>query len=284
MPSLTHHLAALVADPRRRLSIHPQWHGYCVRNDGWGARRWTHDGDYHVVYICQFGEMRYAWNGAVHTATPGQALVVGADTRPDVQWSQQVEVWEIYVKISPRPPLTGLWKRIERMPAPVEAPGLVDRLHTESLVWGGFERLPLLRPRLHLLFSLLAEEARLEHSGAVRQLTPHQRIRLVRWTREHLADPPTPRQLAGLMGLTLDYFARLFQATFHLAPREWLLRERVQAARRLLDEGGVSIAEAMRQTGFRNAVHFGRTMAQFTGRTPGGRPALQRRTFRPRRR
>gem|GEM_PF-2219807 len=268
MPSLFHDLSGLVMRPQVRARVHDLYCGYIVRRDGWGTPCWDRQGVWHVFHLVQSGEIRVSWQGRSFAVTPGQAVVFGALALPRVQWSPHVEIWDLHFALDgiARPP--GSFREIEVVRGPAEVGGLVDHLRLESLERSGSAG-PLMRARLGLLFALCADAARRVPDG--RRLTPHQCIRLARWTQEHLADPPTPADLAQVVGLTPDYFTRVFRDTFDLSPREWLVRERTQAARRMIDEGGVPAAEAMRLTGFRDRTHFSRIIKQVTGRTPGGR-------------
>ncbi len=83
------------------------------------------------------------------------------------------------------------------------------------------------------LAELLALQAR---PAPLRALPAGQRDRLCRLVRERIADQLAPDDLARAVGLSGDYFARLFRASFGVSPRQWLADERIRAAARLLHD------------------------------------------------
>lgn len=274
MPTLAADLYELLQNPRCLPAAHHIYHGYVTRKDAWGHPRWERDGRWFVFHAVQFGEIRLDWQGQQRVVTPGQCALFGARARPSVQWSQHVEEWDLHFTLADPFPARSSFEDILIVQTPHEAPGLIEQISLERLQADGNPP-PLLRPRLALLCALLRAAG--QEVDPERKLTPGQRLRLVRWTRAHLADAPTPADLAAQCNLSLDYFSRLFRHTFGLPPRQWLARERIHAARRLIDEEGLSPQEAMRRTGFRNPAHFSRLMKQTTGLTPSGRPGWRQR-------
>lgn len=256
---------------------HPVFHGYQVRRDGWWANNWHRDGRY-VFHAVQLGEINVRWAGETFTVSPGQAVLFGKHAHPDVRWSDHVEVWDLHFSLTGEPEsVTHLRDTILKVAAPPEAPGLIDHIKLDILE-SGSPSPPLLCARLHLLFSLLHEAAREEaEATGVRRLTAGQRLRLVRWVQANLANAPAPGDLAEVCGLSPDYFTRLFKGTFGMSPRDWLIRERIVAARRMLDEDGATVRQAMDATGFNNAAHFSRLMKKVAGVTPLGRRGWRQR-------
>lgn len=60
---------------------------------------------------------------------------------------------------------------------------------------------------------------------------------------------------AHYTGRSLSAFKKDFEQTFHLSPRRWLTRRRLQEARRLM-EGGSKPLDVYRRVGFKNLSHF----------------------------
>lgn len=97
----------------------------------------------------------------------------------------------------------------------------------------------------------------------------HRRLALMAWlsTRHHLR--PDSRQLAGVVGLSEDWFRRIFRRTFHCSPRTWVLRQRIQrAARDLADQPGLSVADLAQRYGYEDHRLFDRQFRQVLGRSP----------------
>jgi AraC-like DNA-binding protein len=90
----------------------------------------------------------------------------------------------------------------------------------------------------------------------------------VQWAREHLHQRPTPADLAAQLDLTPDYFSRVFRHTFGCAPRDWLVRERIAAAGRVLRDTNVPVSHVARNYGYADAAQFSRQFKQETGLSP----------------
>ena len=101
--------------------------------------------------------------------------------------------------------------------------------------------------------------------------------RTLDWAITHLDEPMTVDDLAGRAMLSPRSFARRFRAATGTTPMQWLLRQRVLHAQRLLETSDLAIDRVADRCGFGTAtalrVHFRR----FVGTTP----LAYRRTFGP---
>ena len=90
--------------------------------------------------------------------------------------------------------------------------------------------------------------------------------------RSHLhhrhAEPITTAELATLAGLSPSQFERVFRKALGAAPRQYLLRVRIEAACRRLVEEDESIAAIAQQCGFYDQAHFTRSFHRIMGVTP----------------
>jgi len=97
------------------------------------------------------------------------------------------------------------------------------------------------------------------------------------WLQEHLDEPVTVESLAHRSAMSPRTFARRFRATTGTTPHQWLLRQRVLLAQRLLETSDLSVDVVAARCGFGTAanlrLHFHRLV-----RTS---PSAYRRTFRP---
>jgi AraC family transcriptional regulator, transcriptional activator FtrA len=84
----------------------------------------------------------------------------------------------------------------------------------------------------------------------------------VAWVQEHLEEPVTVEDLAFRSAMSPRTFARRFRAATGTTPYQWLLRQRVQHAQRLLEVSDLSIETVAERSGFCTAgnlrKHFSR--------------------------
>jgi len=139
---------------------------------------------------------------------------------------------------------------------------------------------PLRRRRLVSLIFLLYSElaaATARRSPRGSQLDEAARRKLLQYAAEHVAERPSPADLAAVLRLSPDYFARAFRRTFDISPRKWLVRERIsQAAVRLLDAPQLTVSEIAYEFGYEDIFLFSRQFKQVTGRSPSAHRARAR--------
>lgn len=75
-------------------------------------------------------------------------------------------------------------------------------------------------------------------------------------------------QMAREAGLSPWYFHRLFGHTYGETPHRFLIRQRMEAAKRLLVEGELSVAEVCLSVGYQSVGTFTTAFARETGYTP----------------
>jgi AraC-like DNA-binding protein len=78
----------------------------------------------------------------------------------------------------------------------------------------------------------------------------------------------TPAQLASHLGLSADYFARLFRKAYGIPPRAWIVRERIKMAAVRLLESHLNVGEVAEEFGYRDIFFFSRQFKQVTGQSP----------------
>jgi AraC family transcriptional regulator len=82
------------------------------------------------------------------------------------------------------------------------------------------------------------------------------------------ADPLRLAELAGAVPMSPYHFSRAFKSTTGMTVHEFVVRRRVEAARALLERGGLLVAEVARRTGFTDASHLARQFRRRVGMTP----------------
>jgi AraC-like DNA-binding protein/mannose-6-phosphate isomerase-like protein (cupin superfamily) len=101
------------------------------------------------------------------------------------------------------------------------------------------------------------------------QLTVHPAITRVREMLDQDYDRAwTLRQLADRVGLAPTYLAGLFTSEMGDAPHRYLLRRRVDRARRMLETTDLSVTTIGIDVGFGSGQHFARAFRRLTGCSP----------------
>lgn len=95
------------------------------------------------------------------------------------------------------------------------------------------------------------------------------RIReVVQLVREHPGDNYSLRQLARRVHVSLSHFKRVFKAETGLAPREFILQAKIDAAKRSLRDGDASVTRIAMELGFVSSQYFATVFRRMTGTTP----------------
>jgi AraC-like DNA-binding protein len=77
------------------------------------------------------------------------------------------------------------------------------------------------------------------------------------------------QQIAAEFGLSVSHFSRAFRVSAGLPPHQWLLRQRVNEAKRLMAARDTSLAEIAVSAGFANQSHLTRVFSSVVGISPG---------------
>ncbi|MTK01182.1 helix-turn-helix domain-containing protein [Micromonospora sp. CP22] len=96
------------------------------------------------------------------------------------------------------------------------------------------------------------------------------------WARQRLHEPVSLRDLAEQARMSVRTFTRRFRAETGLSPAQWLLHERTDHARLLLESTDLTIEQIARRTGFGTTA----ALRQQLHLRIGVAPSVYRRTFR----
>ncbi|WP_306335655.1 helix-turn-helix domain-containing protein [Streptomyces sp. KL118A] len=99
---------------------------------------------------------------------------------------------------------------------------------------------------------------------------------LLAWTSEHLDDPVGVDDLAARAGVSARTLARRFADQLGVSPGQWLLAQRIGAARQLLESTDLPLDAVARRAGLSSATNLRRRFLRTLGTTPGA----YRRAFR----
>lgn len=89
------------------------------------------------------------------------------------------------------------------------------------------------------------------------------------YIEEHLDDENLSIvSVAAHIYLNPVYFGRVFKNTLNMTFKAWLLKQRMEKAKRLLEEGDVSISDICAQVGIGNPSYFTHLFKQYAGKLP----------------
>lgn len=88
------------------------------------------------------------------------------------------------------------------------------------------------------------------------------------WARGRLGEELGLASLSARAGYSAHHFSRLFAASVGLSPAEWIERERIAAAERLLAGSRLRILDIALECGFRDAATFSRAFSRVAGLSP----------------
>lgn len=136
-------------------------------------------------------------------------------------------------------------------------PGPHARLYFEQLL----DLLCLQLLRAHSVFPLTGADG---SSGLARW----QVQRVTNYMVEYLGEPVSLQELAELLGLSRFHFCKAFRKATGFTPHRWLVRLRMDQARRLLDGGRLSITEVALAVGYQTPSAFAQAFRSAVGETP----------------
>ncbi len=141
--------------------------------------------------------------------------------------------------------------------AELESPGLSDRLFVDSLTTA---------LSIHILRSYSSRQQSLQtHAGG---LSPRKLQQALDYINTYLGEDLSLEAIASTVGMSQYYFARLFKQSMGIAPYQYVIQQRVERAKQLLQQRQLSIAEIALRCGFASQSHLNKHFRQLTGMTP----------------
>jgi AraC family transcriptional regulator len=99
-------------------------------------------------------------------------------------------------------------------------------------------------------------------------LAPWQAKRACEKLESDLGGKLSLQQIAAEFDLSVSHFSRAFRITTGLPPHQWLLRQRVKAAKQLMTVRDLPLSEIAMSAGFANQSHFTRVFSAVVGVSP----------------
>jgi AraC family transcriptional regulator len=212
---------------------------------------------------------------------PGELCVVGAGAAPsELCWQSQgrartLDVIDLYIdpaalriEHAARSPLQlePEW-RVLRDPLLtqllLEVAGALDEPQSAEDVFGDLAT-TLFALQLGRKHGVASPASALRRAG----LSPFALRRVREHVASRLASAIRLEQLASLAGLSPFHFSRAFKASTGLSPHAYVLRCRIDEAKRLLAGSNLPVAEIARRTGFSGAGQLSTRFRACTGSTP----------------
>ena len=107
------------------------------------------------------------------------------------------------------------------------------------------------------------------------QLKPRKWSSIVEMMENNYTNPVTLADLAYLSGRSLSTFKREFRQIYREPTFQWLRNRRLEKAKELLTDSGVSVTEACFASGFENVTHFSAVFKKKYGLTPSAMRAAR---------
>ena len=207
--------------------------------------------------LCYEGRITYRHNGQDYVSVPGCAVLLprGASYTLQRQETGRFPVINFYVA----EPLTDSFAVL-----PLTHPGACLAL---------YEQLRQLRQdgrpaaAMAAFYRLLDEIA---GAAVNRSLPPGSPLHtLLPYMAAHCGDTAlTNTALAQRAHISEVYLRRLFLQQLGITPRQYLLQLRLEKAKRLLEDGRLTVTLVAESCGYTNVYHFCRSFRQYTGLTP----------------
>jgi len=93
---------------------------------------------------------------------------------------------------------------------------------------------------------------------------------VIEYISAHIADDITITDLAGVAGLSIFHFARMFTLAVGVPPRRYIGRMRLERAMAEIARGRSSLAKIAFDARFSSQASFTRAFRRATGMSPGG--------------
>lgn len=94
--------------------------------------------------------------------------------------------------------------------------------------------------------------------------------RLIQYVEEHIDEKMSLAELAGLTQLSVSSFIRKFEAEFHCPPHAYVMRRRIDHAKRLLAHRDLPLKVVAASSGFSDQSHMARLFRKTLNMTPLG--------------
>ncbi|MEL6626890.1 MAG: AraC family transcriptional regulator [Bacteroidota bacterium] len=127
----------------------------------------------------------------------------------------------------------------------------------------------LMKLKVKELFVMLRMEDTDQHLAAFLLGLKQRHVRnLLQFMQTHYDKPLTVGDYASLTGRSVSTFRREFKAKFGLAPKKWIMQQRMEKARDLVAHTQLNVTDIAAAVGYENISHFISAFKKHYGQTP----------------
>ncbi|MGY0055331.1 GlxA family transcriptional regulator [Streptomyces sp. LZ34] len=90
------------------------------------------------------------------------------------------------------------------------------------------------------------------------------------WALERLEEPITLQQMASQEAMSVRHFTRRFREEVGMTPMNWLIQQRIERARELLEESDLPVSHVAARAGLGTAANLRQHFQTALGTSPGG--------------
>ena len=156
--------------------------------------------------------------------------------------------------LKPADPL--IYQIVQALKADLEIDGIGRRFYAETLTTA---------LAAHLLHYSTREHKLRSYDDGLPKDKLNQAIEYI---NTHLSENLSLMAIAAELDVSQYYFCRLFKRSTGLTPHQYLIQQRVERAKQLLNQPQLSVAHIASKCGFANQSHLAKQFRQYTGVTP----------------
>ena len=254
----------LLIDPGCTLAWDAEYSGHMVRVDPW-IPDGTHVRNWHVLYVMIDGDQDIRIGNERVRVQPGTLLWTPLGRPLGGHWPEGMVHAEIWFRLTNSDGVVGI-DGIPRLDGCADlVPAIVrlaDEVRHQPLHWA--ERCRVLLADLLLVIDRRTQE----RSGTLPGLSHVQRSQMFQFLREDPYGAVEVSDVAKAVGLSHDYFTRLFRISYGDSPRVWLARWRMHQAARLLRETALPVHAVAERCGYSGPAAFCRQFQAVLGTSP----------------
>jgi len=249
--------------------------GHVTHSPGWKNEHHGRDG--YVLHVIRRGALSHEIRARRHLAGQGEACLLDLqhDVRYDVDGNSKADFWWVWLNGKDMP---GVFLALGADQNPVfplgdlkEVESLLRRLRTLALHEPrGFEAKSsgLLALVLAELFTCRADRIEAQSFGLAGRPFSVPVRQAIDWMHRRYDEVISVKNMAWEAGQSPTYFSRRFHQEVGISPMSYLIRYRIEQAKKFLTTSNETVEETALSVGFHSQSRFSRTFKRIVGVTP----------------